>query len=208
MLPALQFLTLDGLPIGHAEQARLACEGGVRWVQLRAKGLAVPAWTEVAREVVAVCRKHGALCTVNDSPEVAREAGANGVHLGKSDVSPVSARALLGPNALIGVTLNHPDDIRRLDSVRVDYVGAGPFRATATKLGHAPVHSDDSLRALIAAARLPAYVIGGVTRADFPALRLAGAHGAAVSAAIARAEDPRAAARELVAAASACWPSA
>lgn len=207
MLPTLQFLTLDGLSIGHAEQARLACEGGVRWVQLRAKGLATPAWTEVAREVVAICRQHGALCTINDSPEVAHAAGADGVHLGKSDVPPTSARARLGPHALIGVTLNHLDDIRRLDSAKVDYVGVGPFRATATKLGHAPVHTDDSLRTLIATARLPAYVIGGVTLADFPALRAAGARGAAVSASLARAQDPRAAAQALVVAARTCWPA-
>ncbi len=207
MFPTLQFLTLDGLPLGHAEQARLACEGGVRWVQLRVKGLGVPAWTEVAREVVSICRQYGARCIINDSPEVAHAAAADGVHLGKFDVSPASARALLGPDALIGVTLNHLNDVHRLDSARVDYVGVGPFRATTTKLGHAPVHTADSLRELVAAARLPAYVIGGVTLADFPALRLAGARGAAVSAAIARADNPRAAAQELVAAARTCWPA-
>lgn len=208
MLPSLQFLTLDGLSLGHAEQARAACEGGVRWVQLRAKGLGFEAWADLAREVVAVCRAHGALCTVNDSPGVAHAAGADGVHLGKSDVSVASARALLGADALVGVTLNQLADLPRLDSGRVDYVGVGPFRSTLTKPGHAPVHTAESLRELVAAARLPAYVIGGVTSVDFPALRAAGARGAAVSAAIARAGDPRAAAAELVAASLACWPAA
>jgi len=180
----------------------------VRWVQFRAKGLDFDAWVKLAREVVEICRSHGALCTVNDSPEVAHAAGAQGVHLGKADASPAAARALLGPDALVGVTLNHLGDLGRLDSARADYVGVGPFRATSTKVGHAPVHTAESLRALIAASGLPAYVIGGVTRADFPALLAAGARGAAVSAAIARAADPRTAASDLVVASLACWPSA
>jgi thiamine monophosphate synthase len=86
----------------------------------------------------------------------------------------------------------------------VDYAGVGPVRATASKAKHAPVHSTESLAELIAgAAPLPCFAIGGVTAADFPALRVQGAHGIAVSGAIALAADPTAAARALVAAVSA-----
>jgi thiamine-phosphate pyrophosphorylase len=106
---------------------------------------------------------------------------------------------------LLGVTLNEPADLDRLADGRPDYVGVGPFRATASKPGHAPVHSPQSLGALIRAAALPAYVIGGVSAADLPAIRALGARGAAVSAAIALAPDPAEAARGLVSAAAAAW---
>lgn len=205
VLPRLQFLTLGASPLSPADQARAACRGGFRWVQFRAKGLALPEWRRLAGEVAAVCRDHGAILTVNDSPEVAASAGAAGVHLGKGDAEPVAARALLGPRALVGVTLNATADLARLAKGRPDYVGVGPFRATASKPGHAPVHTAASLGALIRAASLPAYVIGGVGADDLPGLRALGARGAAVSAAVALAPDPEDAARRLVAAAAEAW---
>lgn len=205
VLPRLQFLTLGASPLPHADQARAACRGGFRWVQLRAKGLDLPEWKRVAAEVAAVCRDHGALLTVNDSPEVAAEVAAAGVHLGRDDVSPAVARALLGPRALVGVTLNSPADLARLAEGRPDYVGVGPFRATGSKPGHAPVHTPASLAALIRAAAPPAYAIGGVGVDDLPGLAALGAHGAAVSAAVALAADPESAARRLVAAAAEAW---
>lgn len=200
MLPRLQFLTLDGAPHGHVAQARLALAGGVRWIQLRAKGLGEDEWARLAREVGALCRAAGATFIVNDSPRVAAAAGADGVHLGAADASPEEARALLGGRALVGVTLNFPAHLDRLRGARVDYVGVGPLRATSSKPGHAAPHAEASLRSLIAAAGLPAYVIGGVVAEDAPRLLSLGAHGVAVSAAIASAADPEAAARRLVAA--------
>jgi len=204
-LPRLQFLTLDRASLPPVGQARAACGAGIRWIQLRAKGLAFPDWVALAREVGAVCRDHGAWLTVNDSPEVAAEVGAAGVHLGRADPLPARARALLGPRAWVGVTLNTTADLDRLAEGRPDYVGVGPFRATASKPGHAPVHTPDSLAALVRAANLPAFVIGGVTADDLPAIRGLGAHGAAVSAAVALAADPASAARALASAASAAW---
>lgn len=204
MLPRVQFLTLDASPLGHLEQARAALRGGVRFIQLRAKGLAEDDWVALARQVMAACREHGALCVVNDSPRVAWLAGADGAHLGPTDAAPAEARALLGDRAVLGVTLNFPAHLDRVGATRVDYAGVGPFRHTTSKAKLAPVHSAASLRALIAqAAPLPAYVIGGVTLADLPAVRDLGAHGVAVSGAIALAADPVAAARALVAAAGA-----
>lgn len=203
--PSLQFLTLGSAPLGHADQARLAAQGGVRWVQLRAKGLGLAAWKAVATETLSVCRDLGARLVINDSIDVAEAVGADGVHLGAADASPAEARRRLGPDAWIGVTLNRLPDVARLAEGRPDYVGVGPWRATATKVGHAPPHDAASLRALIAAAGLPAYAIGGLGAGDFPALRDLGAAGAAVSSAIALAPDPRAAAASLAEAARATW---
>jgi thiamine-phosphate pyrophosphorylase len=138
---------------------------------------------------------------VNDSPEVALRAEADGVHLGGDDASPAAARALLGEFAIVGVTLNEPAHVARFAGVRVDYAGVGPFRHTLSKQKLAAVHSSESLTDLIAAAApLPCYAIGGVTAADWPAVRALGAHGIAVSGAIAMADDPVSAAKTLVAA--------
>ena len=198
MFPRLQFLTLDASPLAHREQARAALEGGVRWIQLRAKHLPAEAWVAEAVAIAELCRDFGAVFIVNDSPEIALRAEADGVHLGGDDASPAAARALLGEFAIVGVTLNEPAHVSRYAGVRVDYAGVGPFRHTLSKQKLAAVHSSSSLAGLIAAAApLPCYAIGGVTAADWTAVRALGAHGIAVSGAIAMADDPVSAAKTL-----------
>ena len=199
VFPRLQFLTLDAAPRAHREQARAALEGGVRWIQLRAKNLPADIWVAEAVAIAELCRDFGAVFVVNDSPEVALRAEADGVHLGGDDASPAAARALLGEFAIVGVTLNVPAHVARYAGVRVDYAGVGPFRHTLSKQKLAAVHSPDSLAGLItAAAPLPCFAIGGVTAADWSAVRALGAHGIAVSGAIALADDPVSAAKTLV----------
>jgi thiamine-phosphate pyrophosphorylase len=202
VFPRLQFLTLDASPLAHRAQALAALEGGVRWIQLRAKHLREDVWVAEATAIAELCRDYGATFIVNDSPQVALRAEADGVHLGGDDASPAEARRVLGDFALVGVTLNEPAHLARMQGVRVDYAGVGPFRHTASKQKLAAIHTTESLAALIAAAApLPCFAIGGVTAADFPALRGLGAHGIAVSAAIALATDPVSAAKALVEAA-------
>ncbi|MFN5058242.1 MAG: thiamine phosphate synthase [Verrucomicrobiota bacterium] len=199
MFPRLQFLTLDAAPRAHREQARAALEGGVRWIQLRAKHLADEAWVAEAVAIAELCRDFGAVFVVNDSPEVALRAEADGVHLGGDDASPAAARTLLGEFAIVGVTLNEPAHVARYAGVRVDYAGVGPFRHTLSKQKLAAVHSPDSLAGLItAAAPLPCFAIGGDTAGQSAAVRSLGAHGIAVSGAIALADDPVSAAKTLV----------
>jgi thiamine-phosphate pyrophosphorylase len=204
VFPRLQFLTLDASPLTHRAQALAALEGGVRWIQLRAKHLREDVWVAEAAAIAELCRDYGATFIVNDSPQVALRAEADGVHLGGDDVSPDAARALLGDFAIVGVTLNEPAHLARFAGVRVDYVGVGPFRHTASKQKLAAIHTAESLAALIAAAApLPCYAIGGVTATDWPELRSLRAHGIAVSGAIAMASDPISAAKSLVEAVSA-----
>jgi thiamine-phosphate pyrophosphorylase len=198
VFPRLQFLTLDASPLTHRAQALAALEGGVRWIQLRAKHLSEDVWVAEASAIAELCRDYGATFVVNDSPQVALRAEADGVHLGGDDASPAAARALLGDFAIVGVTLNEPAHLSRFAGVRVDYAGVGPFRHTASKQKLAAIHTPASLAALIAAAPLPCYAIGGVTAADWPAARALGAHGIAVSGAIALADDPISAAKTLV----------
>jgi thiamine-phosphate pyrophosphorylase len=195
----LQFLTLDQSPYSHAEQARFALEGGVKWIQLRTKNLSEKDWIKTAIEVGNLCRDFGATFMVNDSPRVALAAEADGVHLGPKDVSPQSARALLGEFAIVGVTLNTLDHLSILSTARIDYAGVGPVRYTTSKELLAPVHSDKSLQELIQGARpVPCYAIGGVRAEDWENLQRLGAHGFAVSSAIALSPDPLKSARDLV----------
>jgi thiamine-phosphate pyrophosphorylase len=175
----------------------------VRWIQFRTKVLPEAAAIDQAARIAELCRDYGATFIINDSPRIALAAEADGVHLGPDDPSPAEARQLLGAYAVVGVTLNFPAHLERLRGAQVDYAGVGPVRATASKAKLAPVHTTQSLAELITgAAPLPCFAIGGVTAADFPALRGQGAHGIAVSGTIALAADPVEAARALVAAVS------
>jgi thiamine-phosphate pyrophosphorylase len=175
-------LTLDGIGVSHAEQAERLCAAGVRWVQLRIKRADPADWRREARAAVAACRRHGALLSVNDSVDVALEAGADGVHLGRLDGDWDGARARLGPRALLGGTVNDEAEARRAAASALDYVGIGPLRFTATKQNLSPVLGLGGIRALLPLlAGRPAWVIGGVQPSDLPAAREAGAAGVAVS---------------------------
>lgn len=194
-ISTLHVLTLDLPGVTHAAQAESACAGGAKWIQFRTKTLTGAARLAEAKAVVSVCRAHGAVCIINDTPALALESGADGVHLGKEDMSPAKARELLGTDKIIGVTVNFPDDAARVAREAVaDYAGVGPWRFTTSKAKLAPVLSPEELRALIATmAPLPCIVIGGVTVADVSAIRALGARGVAVSSGIVAAPDPAAA---------------
>lgn len=190
----LQFIT------DNAQAAELACRGGVRWVQLRAKNLPAAAWRQLALDVQAVCRHHGAALIINDNPALALEIGAAGVHLGQQDMPPAEARALLGPDFIIGGTANTFADIEKLVATGVDYIGLGPFRFTATKEKLSPILGLSGYTELLAQCRAagittPVVGIGGVVLADVAALLATGLHGVAVAGAISGSDNPPAAAR-------------
>jgi len=183
-----------------AEAAELACQGGVRWVQLRAKNLPAAEWKQRALEVQAVCRRHGAALIINDNPALALEIGADGVHLGQQDMPPAEARQLLGPQFIIGGTANTFADIEGLVAAGVDYIGLGPFRFTTTKEKLSPILGLAGYAEVLAQCRAAGFTtpivgIGGITLADVAALLATGLHGVAVSGAIGSAADPAAAAR-------------
>lgn len=182
-LPAVMCLTLDGTGLSHAEQAELLCAAGARWVQLRMKGAAHGAWLGEAKAAVRACRRHGAILIVNDSAEVAAESGADGVHLGASDLGWAQARRILGPDRIIGGTINSVEAAGALPVEILDYAGVGPLRFTATKERIAPVLGTRGVAAIAAAlGRIRSWVIGGVVPEDAQALRGAGASGVAVCA--------------------------
>jgi thiamine-phosphate pyrophosphorylase len=181
--PPVMALTQDGLALSHIEQARALTAAGARWIQLRMKNAAPDAWLAIARDVVALCHEVGALCTINDSVDIALASHADGVHLGILDGDWIAARARLGPERLLGGTVNFPDDAARAAASRaLDYVGIGPLRFTTTKQKLAPILGVAGISALLPFLEgLPAWAIGGVQPDDLPALRRAGLAGVAVS---------------------------
>ncbi|GGF01216.1 thiamine phosphate synthase [Hymenobacter cavernae] len=185
--------------------ADLACQGGVDWVQLRVKNLAYDAWEQLAREMQQVCRQHGAKLIINDNPQIAQAIGADGVHLGKQDMPPQEARAILGPGYIIGGTANTFADIEGLVAAGVDYIGLGPFRFTTTKQNLSPILGLKGYQTLLAQCRaagfaVPIVGIGGIVLCDVEALRATGLHGIAVAGAVSVTADPAAAAAKFLAA--------
>jgi thiamine-phosphate pyrophosphorylase len=179
-----------------------AIEGGVDVVQLRDKSLTDDELTAVANAAHALCERRGVLLIVNDRPLVARESGADGLHVGQEDVPVAEARELLGPDMLIGLSTHAPQEI---DAARataadgtplVDYIGVGPVHETPTKPGR-PAVGVELVGYAAAHATVPFLAIGGLNKGNAGEVLAAGAERIVVLRAIAEADDPEGAAREL-----------
>ena len=179
----LQCITLDGIRLSHVEQVKQFCEAGAKWIQLRMKNAEPDEVERTIREVLPVCRDRDVLLIINDYLHVALQTGADGTHLGITDIPWAEARSMAGPEMVIGGTVNSLADARSaLASRSLDYVGVGPFRQTKTKENLAPVLRRPELEEIILfLGDLPKVIIGGVTPADLPAIADTGADGVAVS---------------------------
>jgi thiamine-phosphate pyrophosphorylase len=175
---------------------RAAVAGGVDMVQLREKHLPDEELVSLASAMRALCERIGALLIVNDRPHVAIEAGADGLHVGQEDMPVADARELVGPNVLIGLSTHAREEINRSDAALADYIAVGPVHETPTKPGRAAVGLE-LVRYAAAHARNPFFAIGGLHARNLGEVLEAGARRAVVLRAIADAEDPQAAAREL-----------
>jgi thiamine-phosphate pyrophosphorylase len=173
---------------------------GARLVQLRGKALADAALLRSARDAVAAAHAGGALLIVNDRPDVARIAGADGVHVGQDDLAPGEARHLLGEAAIIGVSTHSLAQVAAAGTSGADYVAVGPVFATTTKQRPDPVVGLSLVRAARAGLAVPLVAIGGITSANAGQVAAAGADGVAVVSAILRAGDVGAAFRAMLAA--------
>lgn len=183
----------------HAELGRLAAQGGADIVQFRDKRLrSVDQLVLELGELRDGLREHGTRLIVNDRVELALLVGADGVHLGPGDLSPVVARELLGPEALIGATANNLEDARCVARQPVDYVGVGPVFGTASKGNPAPALGLDGLRAIVAELDLPVIAIGNIGPEQLPEILRCGVYGVAVLSSVACAPDPVARTAELV----------
>jgi thiamine-phosphate pyrophosphorylase len=181
----------------HLDALEPALRGGVDVFQLRDKDASDDELLRAAQRARSLCDRHGALFVLNDRPDLAVAAGAHGVHLGQDDMALEQARAIVGPDMLIGRSTHTPEQIDSAHSA--DYIGVGPVHATPTKLGR-PAVGLDLVGYAAAHAAVPFFAIGGIDETNIGAVVAAGATRAAVVRAIGNATDPEAAARGLRAA--------
>ncbi len=189
----------DSPPLGGLalpDLLREAVAGGVDIVQVREKQLPDDQLVAVANAARALCERLGALLIVNDRPLVAREVGADGVHVGQDDMPVAQVRELVGPDMLIGLSTHSPREIDAVDGSLVDYIGVGPIHETPTKAGRAAVGLE-LVRYAAAHAPVPFFAIGGLDAGNALEAIDAGARRLCVLRAIASAGHPQSAAREL-----------
>lgn len=192
----LQFITHYNERYSYEDSAKIALEGGCRWIQLRIKDAEEKFLEQMALRVQSMCREYGATFIIDDNVLLAKKIGADGVHLGKNDMSVAQARQILGEKFIIGGTVNSFEDILyHLKNGTPDYFGCGPFRFTSTKKNLAPVLGFEGYRNIVLKMRekgvdMPLVAIGGITKEDIPQLLECGINGIALSGSIINAENP------------------
>ena len=174
-----------------------AVRGGVTAVQLREKNCSTREFIELGWVLKRLLAPLRIPLIVNDRVDVALAVGADGVHIGQQDMDCACARRLLGPAAVIGLSIETVEQARAAVSLDLDYLGVGPVFPTATKLDAAPALGLSGLAEVRAISARPIVAIGGIALANVRSAMEAGADGIAVVSAICAAADPELAAREL-----------
>ena len=199
----LQFITHTTVRYGYVDGARLALEGGCRWIQLRMKHAPEEEIMNAIRQLKPMCAYYGATLILDDHTGIALRMGVDGVHLGKSDMDVAEARKMAGKGFIIGGTANTFDDIATLVKKGADYVGLGPFRFTTTKERLSPILGLDGYRNILnqcrkAGIHIPIVAIGGIVKEDIPGLLETGITGIAISSTILAANDPVSETKEIM----------
>ena len=199
----LQFITHCTDRYSYVDSARIALEGGCRWIQLRMKDADESLLEETALVVQKMCKDYGATFIIDDNVHLVKKIKADGVHLGKNDMPIAEAREILGDDFIIGGTVNTFNDIlRQRTTVNgqqslgiLDYFGCGPFRFTSTKKNLAPILGLEGYGNIIADMKrnninIPLVAIGGITKDDISDILKTGADGIALSGSVLKAENP------------------
>ena len=194
-MKSVQFITHYTEKYSYLDSARMALEGGCRWIQLRMKDAGKEDILPVAAEIRKLCNDCGAIFIIDDHVELVKEIGADGVHLGKNDMPVAEARRILGSEYIIGGTANTYEDVKKHWLDGVNYIGCGPFRYTATKQKLSPILGLEGYKEIIRRMRaenisLPVVAIGGITFADISSVMQTGVTGIALSGTVLRAEHP------------------
>ncbi|OHV82275.1 thiamine phosphate synthase [Rhizobium sp. LCM 4573] len=184
--------------IGMVETARLAVSGGVTMVQLRDKQADTGRMIDTGQALKVALAGTGVPLIVNDDVEAAIAIGAEGLHVGQDDISAEAARALIGPDMILGLSVQTGENAVPADAAFADYAGIGPIFPTSTKPEHAPAIGFDGLRKLVGISPIPTVAIGGVKAEHVAPALAAGADGVAVVSAICGQPNPKAAAERLM----------
>ncbi|WP_028896949.1 thiamine phosphate synthase [Prevotella sp. HUN102] len=199
----IQFITHENERFDYVEGTELALRSGCKWVQLRMKNASDEEFLSIGHEISRLCRSHHATFLLDDRVHLVNKLNADGVHLGKNDMPPNEARAILGNDKIIGGTANTFADIQKLAAHGVDYIGCGPFRYTTTKQNLAPLLGLEGYETLLsqmkeARIQLPLIAIGGIRHDDIPDLLKTGINGIAISGAVLNAENPEEEMKKLI----------
>ena len=216
----LQFITHYTEKYSYIDSAKIALEGGCRWIQLRMKDVPETTLEHHALIIQEMCRNYGATFIIDDNVFLAKKIKADGVHLGKNDMPITEARRILGDDFIIGGTVNTFEDILKIiDNVQVgistnlvtdnncqklkansqrpmvNYFGCGPFRFTQTKQKLSPILGIEGYKEIVKKKNeynidIPIVAIGGIVNADIPHILETGIDGIALSGSVLRAENP------------------
>jgi thiamine-phosphate pyrophosphorylase len=197
--PRLILVTNRTLSLGRPieDVVERAVRGGATAVQLREKECPASEFLVLALRLRAILDRLGIPLIINDAVEIAAESGAAGVHLGQGDASPAEARRVLGPQAIVGLSVETLEQAEAAAEWDVDYLGVSPVFFTATKTDIGRTWGLDGLRQLRARTQKPLVAIGGIDASNAASVLDAGADGLAVVSAIVSASDLESAAREL-----------
>ena len=201
----LQFITHYTEKCSYIDSAKIALEGGCRWIQLRMKDVSETTLEHHALIIQEMCKEYGATFIIDDNVFLAKKINADGVHLGKNDMPITEARRILGDDFIIGATVNTFEDILKItnslsstaNSQRpmVNYFGCGPFRFTQTKQKLSPILGIEGYKEIVKKKlehniEIPIVAIGGIANADILHILETGIDGIALSSSILRAENP------------------
>lgn len=185
-LPKLHFITQPNTNYSNSELVEKACLSGVKLIQLRIKNQSLDYIFEEAKAVKEICNKYQATFIINDHVTIAKDLNLDGIHLGKSDLSPIKAREILGDKTIIGGTANDIEDVKRLINAQVDYIGLGPYSYTETKKNLSPIIGIEGYQNIFNKLKQmnnvpPIYAIGGIQQEDIPSIMNTGIYGIALS---------------------------
>ncbi|MEZ8843474.1 thiamine phosphate synthase [Vibrio splendidus] len=175
-----------------------AVAGGVTMVQVREKHGDVRAFIERAQAVKSILVGSGVPLIINDRVDVALAVDADGLHLGQSDMPAELARQLIGPDKILGLSIETEQQLQEADSLPIDYIGLSALFTTPTKTNLKKHWGYDGIKMALETTKLPIVGIGGINESNIPQLVESGIHGLALVSAICHAEDPKQATRDLL----------
>ncbi|AUP77546.1 thiamine phosphate synthase [Flavivirga eckloniae] len=183
MLPKLHYISQGHTAKEHLENIQRACTSGAELVQLRLKNTSEKKILKAAEEAREITSHYQTRLIINDHYKIAKKVKADGVHLGKNDTCPTTARKDLDPWQIIGGTANTLEDCEKLIEKKVNYIGMGPFRFTTTKNNLSPILGTNGYLTILETLQTdtPIIAIGGITLKDVPELLKTGIHGIAAS---------------------------
>lgn len=186
MYSKLQYISQGETATEQLNNIQSAIEAGCKWIQLRFKYAGTEDLKALAVDVKKICTQHGVIFIINDHPLIAKAVGADGLHLGLTDMPVAEARKILGDNKIIGGTANTLQDVLQRVKEGCNYIGLGPLRFTTTKQKLSPLLGFEGYKMIVDELKLhgisiPIYAIGGIIQEDIAPLIQTGINGIAVS---------------------------